>query len=228
MRVGIVTYPGTLDEQATMRALADAGLAAETIWHTATDLLKFDALVIAGGKSYGDYLRPGALARTAPVTDAVIAAANKGLPVLGIGNGFQILLESGLLPGALALNHQQTFLRHDQEFEIVKGPNNTSPWLQNFKQGEKLCMPIRHSHGAFTAEESTVERIEGQGQVVLRYLGENPNGSINNIAGVTNDKGNVVGIMGHPEYASELGFGPDTSERMRSGVDGLKFFAGLV
>ncbi|HUH53734.1 MAG TPA: phosphoribosylformylglycinamidine synthase subunit PurQ [Microbacteriaceae bacterium] len=223
MRVGVVNFPGTLDNRDVIRALNIAELTPVEIWHQERNLEKIDALILPGGKSYGDYLRPGALAKTAPIMAAVIEKAKSGLPILGIGNGFQILLEAGLLAGGLAINHNQQFIRRDAEVIVA---NNNTAWTSRFDRDESIVLPTRNTHGAFTAEAKTLERIEAEGLVALRY--ENPIGKQSDIAGVSNAKGNVVGLMPHPEFAVEPGFGPDTKDRMRSGVDGLRFFTSLL
>lgn len=225
MRVGVVTYPGTIDDVDAIRALEIVGETPVKVWHTETDLSGIDALIIPGGQSYGDYLRPGALAQTAPVTKAIVEAAAKGLPILGIGNGFQILLEAGLLEGALAQNHSLEFVRRDQS---VKFANTDSAWTKGYAADEIITLPLRTSHGAFTATAETMQKIEGESLVVLRYEGDDPTGSQGAIAGIKNVAGNVVGILPHPEFAVEAGFGPDTKERMRSGTEGLNFFTSLV
>lgn len=223
MRVGVVNFPGTLDNRDVIRALNIAELAPVEIWHQERNLENLDALILPGGKSYGDYLRPGALATTTPIMTAVIEQAARGLPILGIGNGFQILLEADLLEGALAINHNLQFIRRDAEVIVS---NNNTVWTRRFDRDESVVLPIRNTHGAFTAEPKILERIEGEGLVALRY--KNPVGEQSDIAGISNTKGNVVGLMPHPEFAVEPGFGPDTKDRMRSGVDGLRFFTSLL
>lgn len=223
MRVGVISFPGTLDNRDVERALKLAELEPVEIWHTETSLEHVDAVIIPGGRSYGDYLRPGALATTTPVVKALADKAASGMPILGIGNGFQVLLEAGLLPGALADNASGTFHRADSLVSVVDG---NTPWTKAFSGAEKIVLPLRSKVSSFTATPETLEQIENDKLVVLRYADPQPGHS--NIAGIKNADGNVVGVMLHPEFAVEAGFGPDTDERMRSGVSGLKFFTSLV
>lgn len=225
MRVGVVTFPGSLDDRDAQRAIVRACATAVPLWHGDHDLQGVDAVVLPGGFSYGDYLRPGAIAAIAPIMTEVVAAAGKGLPVLGICNGFQILVESHLLPGGLIRNAHQQFIRRDQKL-IVE--NNHTAWTNQFVQGEEIIIPLKNADGGYIANEETLKRIEGEGLVVFRYQDVNPNGSLNDIAGITNEAGNVVGLMPHPEHAVEPGFGPNTAERMRSGLDGLRMFESAV
>ncbi|WP_166987018.1 phosphoribosylformylglycinamidine synthase subunit PurQ [Canibacter zhoujuaniae] len=225
MRVGVVTFPGSLDDRDAQRAVRRAGAEAVPLWHGDHDLQGVDAIVLPGGFSYGDYLRPGAIAAIAPVMTEVISAANSGMPVLGICNGFQILVEAHLLPGGLIRNAHQQFIRRDQQL-IVE--NNETVWTRLFNQGEEITIPLKNGDGGYIADAETLKRIEGEGLVAFRYAGVNPNGSLNDIAGLTNEQGNVVGLMPHPEHAVEPGFGPDTPEAMRSGLDGLRMFESVV
>lgn len=225
MRVGVITFPGSNDDSSALRALKLADLEPVKIWHADTEITNVDALVLPGGRSYGDYLRPGALATSANIIPAVIEKAESGMPVLGIGNGFQVLTEAGLLPGALIRNPNQKFVREDAFVTIEK---NDTPWTREFAAGEEIVLPFRSDYGAYYAGEETLAKLEEYGQIVLRYVGPNPAGFESNIAGVTNAAGNVVGVTPHPEFAVEPGFGPDTPERMRSGVSGLGFFRSLL
>jgi phosphoribosylformylglycinamidine synthase I len=217
MRVGVITFPGTLDDRDAARAVVVGGAEAVSLWHGDADLKNVDAVVLPGGFSYGDYLRCGAISRFAPVMQLVIEAANNGMPVLGICNGFQVLCESHLLPGALTRNSDLHFLCRDQEIEIV---NNQTPWTNSFKQGEKIVIPLKNGEGSFQCDDQTLAMLEGEGRVIARYVGENPNGSRNLIAGIANAKGNVVGLMPHPEHAINELTGPS--------AQGLGFFTSIL
>ncbi|QSR28108.1 phosphoribosylformylglycinamidine synthase I [Nocardioides aromaticivorans] len=217
MKVGVVTFPGSLDDVDAQRAVRIGGNEAVALWHGEADLKGVDAVILPGGFSYGDYLRCGAISRFAPVMDKVVAAANGGMPVLGICNGFQILCESHLLPGALIRNDHRKFVCRDQ---LLRVENATTPWTSAYTQGQEIRIVLKNGEGGFVADAETLARIEGEGQVVARYLEVNPNGSLNDIAGVTNERGNVVGLMPHPEHAVE--------ELTGSGLDGLGFFTSLV
>ena len=225
MRIGVVTFPGSLDDRDAQRAVRLAGAEAVALWHGEHDLHGVDAIVLPGGFSYGDYLRCGAIASLSPIMAEVIDAANKGMPVLGICNGFQMLAEAHLLDGGLIRNESGTFICRDQALRIE---NNATDWTRGFSAGQEITIPLKNGEGNFVASADTLARLEGEGQVIARYLGENPNGSLNNIAGVTNKRGNVVGLMPHPEHAVEAGFGPDTADAMRSGTDGLTFFESAI
>jgi len=225
MRIGVITFPGSLDDRDAQRAVRLAGAEPVALWHGDHDLQKVDAVVLPGGFSYGDYLRAGAIASHAPIMAEVIDAANRGVPVLGICNGFQMLAEARLVPGAHTRNSHQQFIRRDQKLTVE---NVSTAWTGEFEQGEEIVIPLKNADGRFVADEQTIARIEGEGQVVFRYAEVNPNGSINDIAGVSNERGNVVGLMPHPEHATEPGFGPDTPLAMRSGIDGLRFFTSAI
>ena len=225
MKIGVITFPGSLDDRDARRAIRRAGAESVALWHGEHDLHGVDAIVLPGGFSYGDYLRAGAIASRAPIMAEVIAAANKGMPVLGICNGFQMLAEARLLPGAHTRNAHQQFIRRDQKMRVE---NAATDWTNGYAEGQEIVIPIKNADGRFIADDETIARIEGNGQVVFRYLDVNPNGSINDIAGVSNERGNVVGLMPHPEHATEAGFGPDTADAMRSGVDGLVFFTSAI
>jgi phosphoribosylformylglycinamidine synthase len=225
MKIGVVTFPGTLDDRDAQRAVRLAGAEAVSLWHADTNLHDVDAVVLPGGFSFGDYLRCGAIAAQAPVMESIIDAANGGLPVLGICNGFQVLVESHLLPGGLIRNEHQHFICRDQKL-IVE--NVDTAWTNGFQLGQEITIPLKNGEGGYIADAETLNRLEGEGLIAFRYSEVNPNGSVNNIAGLKNKKGNVVGLMPHPEHAVEPGFGPDTAVAMRSGVDGLTFFTSVI
>ncbi len=225
MRIGVITFPGSLDDRDARRAVRAAGAEAVALWHGDHELGGVDALVLPGGFSYGDYLRCGAIASLSPIMSEVADAAGKGMPVLGICNGFQMLTEAGLLPGGLIRNDHGTFIRRDQRLRVE---NAGTAWTNGFAAGEEIVIPLKNGEGEYVASAETIQRLEDEGRVVVRYLGVNPNGSINDIAGVCNERGNVVGLMPHPEHATEPGFGPDTDAAMRSGVDGLTFFTSAI
>lgn len=225
MRIGVITFPGSLDDRDAQRAIRIAGETPVALWHGDHDLQGVDAVVLPGGFSYGDYLRAGAIASHAPIMAEVIDAAGRGVPVLGICNGFQMLAEARLVPGAHTRNAHQQFIRRDQKLRVE---NTTTAWTNAYAAGAEVIFPMKNADGRFVADAETLKRIEGNGQVAFRYLEVNPNGSLNDIAGVSNERGNVVGLMPHPEHATELGFGPDTADAMRSGTDGLGFFASVV
>lgn len=213
-RVGVITFPGSLDDRDALRAVETMGGQAVSIWHAEEDLRGVDAVVLPGGFSYGDYLRAGAIARFAPVMDAVRAFAERGGPVLGICNGFQILCESELLPGALIRNRSLRFVCKSVH---VRVETVVTPVTLDLVPGEVLEIPVKHGEGQFVADDEELRRIEGEGLVVFRYCAAdgttgddatNPNGSANAIAGVRNQAGNVVGLMPHPEHAVDPDVGP--------------------
>jgi len=220
-RIGVVTFPGSLDDRDARRAVRIAGAEPVALWHADHDLLGVDAVVLPGGFSYGDYLRCGAIAAQAPIMHEIVDAAGHGLPVLGICNGFQVLVESHLLPGGLIRNDHGSFVCRDQRLRVE---NASTAWTSDFAAGDEIVVPLKNGEGGYIASEETLRELEGEGRVVFRYVGVNPNGSMHDIAGITNAGGNVVGLMPHPEHAVEPGFGPDTPEAMRSGVDGLRLF----
>jgi phosphoribosylformylglycinamidine synthase len=217
MRIGVVTFPGTLDDRDAARAVKYAGAEAVSLWHGDADLKGVDAVILPGGFSYGDYLRCGAISRFAPVMTEIIAQANKGMPVLGICNGFQVLCEAHLLPGALTRNHELHFLCRDQTLKIE---NTTSAWTSNFTKGQEIVIPLKNGEGSFQCDDETLKSLEDNNRIIARYVGENPNGSRNLIAGITNERGNVVGLMPHPEHAIDSLTGPST--------DGLPFFTSVL
>ena len=225
MKIGVVTFPGTLDDDDAARAIRLAGADPVSLWHASDDLRAVDAVVLPGGFSYGDYLRCGAIAALAPVMNSVVSAATAGLPVLGICNGFQVLCESHLLPGALIRNSQQRFVCRDQDLVVV---NNSTAWTRDFGENETITIPLKNGEGNFQATADAVAELEGEGRVVFRYAGLNPNGSMNDIAGITNARGNVVGLMPHPEHAVEAGFGVRSADGPRAGTDGLRFFTSVL
>ncbi len=225
MRIGVVTFPGSLDDRDAQRAVRLAGAEPVALWHGTHDLQGVDAIVLPGGFSYGDYLRCGAIAARSPIMAEVIDAANSGMPILGICNGFQILVEAHLLPGGLIRNDHGDFIRRDQRLRVE---STNSAWTNGFEPGQEITIPLKNGEGGFIADEATLDRLEGEGLVAFRYLDVNPNGSLRDIAGLRNERGNVVGLMPHPEHAVEPGFGPNTPAAMRSGVDGLTFFTSVI
>ncbi len=225
VRIGVITFPGSLDDRDAQRAIRFAGAEPVALWHGSHDLEGVDALVLPGGFSYGDYLRAGAIAALAPIMAEVKDAAAAGMPVLGICNGFQMLVEAHLLPGGLIRNAHQQFIRRDQKLRVE---NASTAWTSEFEVGQEIVIPLKNADGGYICSAETLDRIEGEGLVAFRYIGVNPNGSLDDIAGLTNERGNVVGLMPHPEHAVEAGFGPGTAAAMRSGVDGLSFFTSAV
>ena len=214
-RIGVVTFPGSLDDSDASRAVRLAGAEPVSLWH-ASDSLDVDAVILPGGFSYGDYLRCGAIARFSPVMGEVIREAAKGMPVLGICNGFQVLCEAHLLPGALIRNDRRTFVCRDQKLRVE---SVDTVWTLDYRIGDEIVIALKNGEGNFQADAETVKRLEGENQVVFRYLDVNPNGSINDIAGITNERGNVVGLMPHPEHNVE--------ELAGASIDGHGFYTSV-
>ena len=208
-RVGVVTFPGSLDDRDARRAVERAGGQPVELWHGDASLHGVDAVVLPGGFSYGDYLRCGAIARFAPVMGQLIPAVAKGLPVLGICNGFQILCEAQLLPGALTRNAGLRFVTRDI---VLRIENETSAWTRQYRAGQEISVVLKSGEGAYMADPQTLAKLEANGQVLGRYASGNPNGSVSDIAGVVSEDGNVVGLMPHPEHA----------------IDGLGFFTSVL
>ena len=212
MKFGVLQFPGSCDEVDAVSACERVG-EARLIWHADSELGDVDAVVVPGGFSYGDYLRVGSIARFAPAMEAVAEFARAGGPVLGICNGFQVLCEARMLPGALLPNEGLRFLARQVELEVT---DTDSAWTRACEPGERLSIPVKHTTGRYFAPPEMLAALEDSGQVVLRYApGENPNGSLNDIAGVRNETGNVVGLMPHPEHAVDP---------LTGSVDGLRLF----
>jgi phosphoribosylformylglycinamidine synthase subunit PurQ / glutaminase len=217
VRIGVITFPGSLDDRDAARAIRLAGAEPVALWHADRDLRGVDAVILPGGFSYGDYLRCGAIARFAPVMSELVAAARSGLPVLGICNGFQILCEAHLLPGALTRNSGLRFVTRDVRLRVE---NDQTAWTRAYRRGEQIVVPLKSGEGSYMADAGTLAELEAGGQVVIRYASGNPNGSAAGIAGVCNAEGNVVGLMPHPEHAVSELTGPST--------DGLGFFTSAI
>ena len=216
-KIGVITFPGTLDDTDAARAVRYAGGEPVALWHGDADLRGVDAVIVPGGFSYGDYLRAGAIARFAPVMGEVVTAARGGMPVLGICNGFQILCEAGLLPGALLRNAGLHFVCRDQKLRVER---SSTAWTNGYAEGAEIVIPVKNMDGRYAAAKSTVDELEGEGRVVFRYLDVNPNGSLSDIAGISSADGRVVGLMPHPEHAIDALTGP--------GDDGLAMFRSVL
>lgn len=216
-RIGVVSFPGSLDDRDALRAVRIAGAEAIPLWHRDRDLRQVDGVVLPGGFSYGDYLRCGAISRFSPIMKMIIEGAREGLPVLGICNGFQILCESHLLPGALTRNDHLHFICRDQKLRIETA---STAWTSSYDKGQEITVPLKNGEGGYVADERTLDMLEAEGRVVARYLELNPNGSRRDIAGISNEAGNVVGLMPHPEHAVESLTGPTT--------EGLGFFTSVL
>jgi phosphoribosylformylglycinamidine synthase len=217
VRIGVITFPGSLDDVDAARAVRLAGAEPVVLWHADSDLQGVDAVVLPGGFSYGDYLRAGAIAARAPMMRDVVERARRGMPVLGICNGFQVLCEAGLLPGALTRNSHLHFRNRDQRLRIERAD---TAWTSDYAEGQEIVVPVKNGEGRYVAAPADLERLEGEGRVAVRYVGGNPNGSLRDIAGVTSEDGRVVGLMPHPEHAVEDLTGP--------GTDGLGFFTSVL
>jgi phosphoribosylformylglycinamidine synthase len=204
VRIGIITFPGSLDDGDAARAVRRVGAEPVSLWHADADLRGVDAVVVPGGFSYGDYLRAGAIARFAPVMAEVIGAAARGMPVLGICNGFQVLCEAGLLPGALTRNVGLHFVCRDVWLQVA---STATAWTSRYEAGADILVPLKSGEGRYVAPEDVLDELEGEGRVVLRYR-DNINGSLHDIAGVSSANGRVVGLMPHPEHAIEALTGP--------------------
>ena len=222
-RVAVVRFPGSNCDDDTLRSAAIAGGEPYFVWHRDTDLRDADVVMLPGGFSYGDYLRSGAIARFSPVMAAVQRFAEAGGPVLGICNGFQILCEAGLLPGALMRNRRLSFVSKPVYLRVEQ---TDTPFTHQYQRGDILRMPVAHGEGRFVADDRTLVALEAEGRVVVRYVDaggspcvESPNGSLNDIAGICNAQGNVVGLMPHPDRASDPALGT---------VDGLRFFSSAL
>ncbi len=215
-RIGVITFPGTLDDVDAARAARFVGTEPVALWHADADLKGVDAVIVPGGFSYGDYLRAGAIARFAPVMSEVVAAAGRGLPVLGICNGFQVLCEAGLLPGALTRNAGLHFVCRDVWLRVV---SPATAWTSRFEPDAQLLVPLKSGEGRYVAPQPVLDELEGEGRVVFRYL-DNPNGSLRDIAGISSADGRVVGLMPHPEHAIEALTGPSE--------DGLGLFSSAL
>lgn len=229
VRVGVLTFPGTLDDRDASRAVEIAGGTPVGLWYADDDLQGVDAVILPGGFSYGDYLRAGAISRFAPMMTRLIDAADGGLPVLGICNGFQVLTEAHLLPGSMIRNDHLKFVCRDQRLRVE---NASTAWTGLYEDREEIVVPLKNQDGQYVCDDETLRMLEDEGRVVFRYVGPNPNGSRHDIAGVANEKGNVVGLMPHPEHAIEPGFGSDSSAggpvSMREGTDGLAVFVSAL
>ncbi|MEU9230835.1 phosphoribosylformylglycinamidine synthase subunit PurQ [Streptomyces subrutilus] len=217
-RIGVVTFPGTLDDRDSLRAIRLAGAEPVSLWHRDKDLHQVDAVVLAGGFSYGDYLRAGAISRFSPVMDTIIEQAKGGMPVLGICNGFQVLTEAHLLPGAMLRNNHLHFICRDQKLRVE---GTGTAWTGDYTAGQEISVPLKNMDGRYTADERTLDELEAEGRVAFRYLDVNPNGSLRDIAGISNAAGNVVGLMPHPEHAVEPLVGTGRT-------DGLPFFTSVL
>ena len=225
VKIGVITFPGTLDDVDAQRAARYAQAQVVPLWHADADLRGVDAVVVPGGFSYGDYLRAGAIAAQAPVMRSVIDAARSGMPVLGICNGFQVLCEAGLLPGALVRNAGLKFLCRDQWLRVE---NNATPWTARYEAGAEILVPMKNAEGGYVADEAVLDELDGEGRVLFRYIGSlaggyehaNPNGSLRDIAGICSADGRIAGLMPHPEHAIDALTGPTD--------DGLGFFLSVV
>jgi phosphoribosylformylglycinamidine synthase I len=217
MRIGVITFPGTLDDVDAVRAVRLAGGDPVHLWHADHDLRAVDAVVVPGGFSYGDYLRAGAIAARAPIMDEVVAAAGRGMPVLGICNGFQILCEAGLLPGALTRNAGLHFICRDLRLRVE---STSTTWTSGFSPGQEILVPLKSGEGRYVADAATLAQLEDEGRVVFRFVEPAPNGAMRDIAGIASANGRVVGLMPHPEHAVDTLTGPS--------ADGLGLFTSVL
>ncbi|MDD7940668.1 phosphoribosylformylglycinamidine synthase subunit PurQ [Actinomycetospora lutea] len=215
-RIGVITFPGTLDDVDAARAVRYAGAEAVSLWHDDADLRGVDAVVVPGGFSYGDYLRAGAIAARSPVMGPVVEAGRAGMPVLGICNGFQILCEAGLLPGALVRNHGLRFVCREVGLRVEAD----TAWTSAFRVGQEITVPLKSGEGRYVADAATLDALEAEGRVVFRYTRPAPNGALRDIAGISSADGRVVGLMPHPEHAIDALTGP--------GTDGLGLFTSVL
>jgi phosphoribosylformylglycinamidine synthase I len=219
-RIGVITFPGTLDDVDAARAVRYAGAEPVGLWHADDDLRGVDAVIVPGGFSYGDYLRAGAIAAHQPVLRAVRDAAGRGMPVLGICNGFQILCEAGLLPGALVRNSGLHFICRDQ---LLRVETSATAWTGRYTAGAEVVVPLKSIEGRYVADSATLAMLEADGRVVFRYVGFSPNGALHDIAGIASADGRVVGLMPHPEHAIDPLTGPssDGLDVFRSAIDAV-------
>lgn len=217
MKFAVIVFPGSNCDIDMYHAIKDElGEEAEYVWHTETDLSSYDGILLPGGFSYGDYLRTGAIARFSNVMEQVIKAANAGKPVLGVCNGFQILLEAGLLPGAMRRNESLHFICRNVPLKVE---NNNTMFTNLYEEKEVITIPIAHGEGNYYCDEETLQKLKENNQIAFTYEGTNPNGSLADIAGITNERGNVLGMMPHPERAVDALLGS---------ADGLKLFKSIV
>lgn len=216
-RIGVVTFPGSLDDGDAARAVRLGGAQPVRLWHGDEDLRRVDGVILPGGFSFGDYLRCGAIARFSPVMRSVVDAARGGLPVLGICNGFQVLCESGLLPGALLRNAGLHFVCRDQSLRIER---SATVWTSGYAEGQRIVIPVKNGEGRYAADVETHRQLVDEGRIVARYVDGNPNGSMDDIAGICDPTGRIVGLMPHPEHAIDALTGP--------GIDGVAFFTSVV
>lgn len=215
MKFAVLVFPGSNCDIDCFKAVEETiEKPVDYVWHTATDLSAYDCIIVPGGFSYGDYLRCGAISRFAPVMNEVAKAAEQGKYIIGICNGFQILTEAGLLPGALLRNTGMKFVCHDSVLQVE---NNNTPFTSEYALGEEIIIPIAHGEGNYYCDEETLEKLKANNQIVFTYK-NNPNGSLNNIAGVSNERGNVVGMMPHPERAVNEVLGTTDGKRMFTSI----------
>ncbi|WP_438349219.1 phosphoribosylformylglycinamidine synthase subunit PurQ [Paenibacillus sp. FA6] len=215
MKFAVLVFPGSNCDIDCYKAVEDTvGMSVDYVWHTATDLSAYDCIIVPGGFSYGDYLRCGAISRFAPVMAEVAKAAEQGKFILGICNGFQILTEAGLLPGALRRNESMKFRCIDTVLKVV---NNKTPFTHEYSKDEEIVVPIAHGEGNYYCDEETLEKLKLNDQIVFTY-GDNPNGSLADIAGICNERGNVIGMMPHPERAVDTLLGSEDGKRMFTSI----------